>query len=54
MTAVDVDLTDLDRFTDGFPYDVFARLREEAPSTSRSGAARTSAWVPRSPGWRCG
>ncbi|MGZ4693064.1 MAG: cytochrome P450 [Acidimicrobiales bacterium] len=27
----DVDLTDLDRFADGFPHDVFARLRSEAP-----------------------
>jgi cytochrome P450 len=27
----DVDLTDLDRFTDGFPHDVFTRLRREAP-----------------------
>ncbi|KAA1419373.1 cytochrome P450 [Nocardioides humilatus] len=26
-----VDLTDLDRFVDGFPYGVFARLRREAP-----------------------
>jgi hypothetical protein len=23
----DVDLIDLDRFVDGFPYEVFARLR---------------------------
>lgn len=28
---IDVDLTDLDRFVDGFPYDAFARLRDEAP-----------------------
>ena len=27
----DVDLTDLDRFAAGFPHDVFARLRREAP-----------------------
>ncbi len=27
----DVDLTDLDRFTAGFPHDVFTRLRREAP-----------------------
>ncbi len=26
-----VDLTDLDRFADGFPHDVFTRLRREAP-----------------------
>ncbi|MEU5994916.1 cytochrome P450 [Spirillospora sp. NPDC047418] len=26
-----IDLTDLDRFVDGFPYEVFARLRREAP-----------------------
>ena len=31
MGEPEVDLTDLDRFVDGFPYDVFARLREEAP-----------------------
>lgn len=28
---VDVDLTDLDRFAQGFPHDVFTRLRREAP-----------------------
>ncbi|WP_227985266.1 cytochrome P450 [Nocardia spumae] len=27
----DIDLTDLDRFVGGFPHDVFARLRGEAP-----------------------
>ena len=27
----DLDLTDLDRFVDGFPYDDFSRLRDEAP-----------------------
>jgi len=27
----DLDLTDLDRFTDGFPHEVFATLRAEAP-----------------------
>lgn len=27
----DIDLTDLDRFADGFPHDVFTRLRAEAP-----------------------
>lgn len=27
----DIDLTDLDRFTDGFPHDVFTWLRREAP-----------------------
>src|SRR6476620_2854388 len=26
-----VDLTDLDNFTDGFPHDLFARHRAEAP-----------------------
>ena len=26
-----IDLTDLDRFTDGFPHDVFTRLRRDAP-----------------------
>jgi hypothetical protein len=26
-----VDLTDLDEFADGFPHDVFARHRAEAP-----------------------
>jgi cytochrome P450 len=26
-----IDLTDLDRFADGFPHDVFTRLRREAP-----------------------
>ncbi|HEY8515111.1 MAG TPA: cytochrome P450 [Candidatus Binatia bacterium] len=28
---LDVDLTDLDRFANGFPHDVFTRLRREAP-----------------------
>jgi cytochrome P450 len=27
----DIDLTDLDRFAQGFPHDVFTRLRREAP-----------------------
>ncbi|MFN8036876.1 MAG: cytochrome P450 [Acidimicrobiia bacterium] len=27
----DIDLTDLDRFTHGFPHDVFTRLRRDAP-----------------------
>ena len=27
----DIDLTDLDRFVDGFPHDVFTFLRQEAP-----------------------
>jgi cytochrome P450 len=27
----EIDLTDLDRFTDGFPHDVFRRLRRDAP-----------------------
>jgi cytochrome P450 len=27
----DIDLTDLDRFTAGFPHDVFVRLRRDAP-----------------------
>lgn len=27
----DIDLTDLDRFVDGFPHDVFTRLRRDAP-----------------------
>lgn len=27
----DIDLTDLDRFVDGFPHPVFARLRKDAP-----------------------
>ncbi len=31
MTASDIDLTDLDRFASGFPHDVFAFLRAEAP-----------------------
>jgi cytochrome P450 len=31
MSLDDVDLTDLDRFARGFPHDVFARLRREAP-----------------------
>ena len=31
MRLADVDLTDLDRFADGFPHDVFALLRREAP-----------------------
>ena len=26
-----IDLTDLDRFADGFPHEVFTRLRAEAP-----------------------
>lgn len=26
-----IDLTDLDRFADGFPHDTFTRLRREAP-----------------------
>ncbi len=26
-----IDLTDLDRFAEGFPHDDFARLRREAP-----------------------
>jgi hypothetical protein len=31
MRLDDIDLTDLDRFVDGFPHDVFAHLRREAP-----------------------
>jgi hypothetical protein len=31
MRLDDIDLTDRDRFVDGFPYDVFAHLRREAP-----------------------
>ena len=31
MRLDDIDLTDLDRFDDGFPHDVFAHLRREAP-----------------------
>jgi cytochrome P450 len=31
MRLDDVDLTDLDRFDDGFPHEVFAHLRREAP-----------------------
>ena len=31
MSLDDVDLTDLDRFAHGFPHEVFARLRREAP-----------------------
>jgi cytochrome P450 len=31
MRLDDIDLTDLDRFLDGFPHDVFAHLRREAP-----------------------
>ena len=31
VDLADVDLTDLDRFADGFPHDVFARLRADAP-----------------------
>jgi cytochrome P450 len=31
MTLEDVDLTDLDRFADGFPHEVFTLLRREAP-----------------------
>ncbi len=31
MNLEDVDLTDLDRFAEGFPHDVFTRLRREAP-----------------------
>jgi len=31
MRLDDIDLTDLDRFTDGFPHDVFALLRRQAP-----------------------
>lgn len=27
-----IDLTDLDRWVDGVPYDWFARLRQEAPA----------------------
>jgi cytochrome P450 len=30
-SLADVDLTDLDRFARGFPHDIFARLRREAP-----------------------
>ncbi len=35
------DLTDLDRFADGFPHEVFARLRREAPMLRHPGG-RTS------------
>lgn len=31
MHLVDIDLTDLDRFSSGFPHDVFTFLRSEAP-----------------------
>jgi cytochrome P450 len=31
VPALDVDLTDLDRFAGGFPHEVFTRLRREAP-----------------------
>jgi hypothetical protein len=31
MRLDDIDLTDLDRFVDGFPHDVLAHLRREAP-----------------------
>ena len=31
MRVDDIDLTDLDRFVDGFPHDVFTFLRREAP-----------------------
>jgi len=31
MTTADIDLTDLDRFAAGFPHEVFAFLRREAP-----------------------
>ena len=31
MRLDDIDLTDLDRFDAGFPHDVFAHLRREAP-----------------------
>ena len=31
MNVADIDLTDLDRFADGFPHDVFTFLRREAP-----------------------
>jgi len=27
----DIDLTDLSRFADGFPHDLFVRLRRDAP-----------------------
>ena len=30
-TLAEIDLTDLDNFADGFPHDLFARHREEAP-----------------------
>ncbi len=29
--VTDVDLVDLDRFANGFPHDVFTRLRAHAP-----------------------
>jgi len=31
MRLTDIDLTDLDRFTNGFPHEVFRSLRREAP-----------------------
>ena len=31
MHLPDIDLTDLDRFTAGFPHEVFTYLRREAP-----------------------
>jgi hypothetical protein len=32
MPGLDVDLTDLDNFADGFPHHVFARHRQEMPA----------------------
>src|SRR4249920_1922199 len=31
MSLDEIDLCDLDRFADGFPHDLFTRLRTEAP-----------------------
>lgn len=45
MTATvdlaDVDLTDLDRFTHGFPHDLFTRLRRDAPVWFHPATAHT-------------
>ena len=37
----DIDLTDLDRFADGFPHPVFTRLRGEAPVWFHPATAHT-------------
>jgi cytochrome P450 len=41
MTLADVDLTDLDRFTAGFPHETFARLRRDAPVWLHPATAHT-------------